>query len=64
MFEKVCRSLKYDSQKKFGPQTYAYIYIWTTTPITLPRDARVMRVRGKYLPLALKNVMRLGELIY
>ena len=41
MFEKVSRSLKYDSNIFF---VHKHIYIWTPQPITLPRSRCACRV--------------------
>ena len=43
MFEKVSRSLKYDSNI-FFVHKHIYIYIWTPQPITLPRSRCVCGV--------------------
>ena len=49
MFEKVSRSLKYDSNIFFRPQTHIYIYIWTPQPITLPRSRCACGVKSKHV---------------
>ena len=49
MFEKVSRSLKYDSKLFFCPQTYIYIYIYEDTK-TNHFTPLALRVRGKDTP--------------
>ena len=56
MFEKVNRSLKYDSI--FFSSTNIYIYIWTSRPITLPRSrcaCRVMKYNSCIFMVKLRN---------
>ena len=45
MFEKVSRSLKYDSNYFFRPQTYIYIYIYMDTTVD-HFTPLALRVRG------------------